>query len=205
MRLPASIAAARSRHLLRWSATAAPTAGLRRCEPWADSGRRRRTAVPTLMDELRCGDIGAAWTLGAIGPDSAPAAPLLIAALQHPDRDMRYAAVNCAGADWAGGRWRGRSARCSARRREAQLLGRRALGRIGPDAAEAVTPLAGLLGDPQILVRCNAAAAARIGPAARLALPALRTALASPDRQTAVAAAEAITKLEGEQVRASGP
>jgi HEAT repeat protein len=70
------------------------------------------------------------------------------------------------------------------------------LGQIGPQAAEATQPLAGLVGDANSKVASEAAMAlAKIGPAAKASVPALVAALEKPECDSAHAIIYALGKI----------
>jgi HEAT repeat protein len=70
------------------------------------------------------------------------------------------------------------------------------LGRLGPEASEAVPALAEALKDEDKMVRMGAAyALAEIGPAARQAVPALQQALKDPEQEVRDAAAYTLKRL----------
>lgn len=140
-------------------------------------------ALPDLVQSLRDGAnplslrIAAMAAVGAIGPKSASALPVLTETLTHdPDPNIRAAVASALGLIGPAAS-PAASALVEALKapespiREAAAL---ALGKVAPDAKTAVPALAGALRDPETRVRLAAAAAlGQLGPAAREALPAL--------------------------------
>jgi HEAT repeat protein len=81
-----------------------------------------------------------------------------------------------------------------------QILGIRALGKLGPDAAPAVTTLIGVLkAQPHALREAAAQALERIGPAALAAVEPLRGLTKDPYEVVSKAATAALAKIEAAQ------
>jgi CubicO group peptidase (beta-lactamase class C family) len=172
----------------------------------AELGPPAKDALPQLISALKDPSIrvreNAARALGNLGPAASQAVEPLLACLSDPDP---YVNGQSAEALSRIGRASvpGLLTALTSTNATARWCATIALGKIGPDAFPAVSPLSAGLRDQSENVRWGSAVAlGNIGPAARPAIPALLAALSDRDQDVRTGATLALEQIEPSAVEA---
>ena len=163
-----------------------PLLGLRAAaEVLSEPSKELRYSGPSLMKAL-----------GAMGPQASPLAPSVVRLLRNGNSDVQECAARCLGEMGPKARWAAPALRGALRDLVAgvRIAAARALGDMGY-ATEAAEALTRELKDP-LVWDVVAPALAEIGPAARVALPALREALRNENKLSRWELAFAIWRIE---------
>jgi HEAT repeat protein len=177
-------------------ARAAAVEAICRIDPTAEGAVQAATAA--LSDKDMFVRHRTAKALGEAGPAAGPAVGALAKALADKAPEVRGAAAEALGRVGSTGVAPLVKALAESGDPWVRLKCARALGRVKPQAKDAIAPLVGAMEDKHEGVRLEAVLAlSRMGPAARAARDALRVAADDGDYMVAVAAAQALKRPSG--------